>query len=91
VGVGLWLLATGLALFRGGKRRETACSAVVVGAATMVLFLVAQCAALDPRPLYAYALRVLSALSLSMSLTSIALLGRASGAVPSRVTPATGR
>jgi len=35
----------------------------------------AQSVALDPRPLYAYALRVLSAASLSVSLTSIAILG----------------
>ena len=71
LGVGLWLLATGIALARGGKRRETACSPVIVGAATMVLCLVAQSVAIDPRPLYAYPLRVLSALSLSVSLTSI--------------------
>ena len=36
-GVGLWLLATGIALARAWKRGETACSPVIVGAATMVL------------------------------------------------------
>jgi hypothetical protein len=57
---------------------------VIVGAATMVLCLVAQAVVIDPRPLYAYALRVLSASSLSVSLTSIALLGLGSGTGPSR-------
>jgi hypothetical protein len=91
LGVGLWLLATGIALARGWKRRETDCSPVIVGAATMVLCLMAQSVALDPRPLYAYALRVLSASSLSVSLTSIVLLGLGSGSSPSRAASPTGR
>ena len=91
LGVGLWLLATGVALARAWKRGETACSPVIVGAATMVLCLVAQSVVVDPRPLYAYALKVLSALSLSVSMTSIAILGLGSGTGPSRMTSTTGR
>jgi hypothetical protein len=91
LGVGLWLAAAGIALARGWKRRETGCSPLIVGAATMVLCVVAQSVVLDPRPLYAYPLKVLSALSLSVSLTSIAILGLGSGTGPSRVTLTTGR
>ena len=75
VGTAAWLLAAAGALAWSWRRGESDHSPIVLGSAVMILCLVAQSVLLDPRLLYAYPLRVMSALGLGASLTSIVLLG----------------
>jgi hypothetical protein len=76
IGAALWLLASAMAIAWGWKRRDLWHSRVVVGGAVMVAALIAQSVVLDPRLLYAYPLRVISALALATSLTALAELWR---------------
>lgn len=70
-GAVLWALGTGAALVVGWRRRDVVPSGLVLAFAVMVLCLVAQCVVLDARLLYGYPLKVLSALSLAVSMTAL--------------------
>jgi hypothetical protein len=73
-GVVVWAVAVSGALALGWRRREALHSALVLGSALLVICLVAQSVIIDPRLLYAYPLRVVSALSLATSLTALVIL-----------------